>query len=109
MFDPNDSQQSLGISYYTVYGGEHSAWSVIDKMIQEDAFVYPVYNDLMTNIMIEKAATLKYMTVEMIIKIMAGQDVSSYNQFLDVWYAAGGQDIVDEVNLWYEQNRENKK
>ncbi|MCB6414370.1 extracellular solute-binding protein [Faecalimonas umbilicata] len=108
-FDPNDSQQSLGISYYTVYGGEHSAWSVIDKMIQEDAFVYPVYNDLMTNIMIEKAATLKYMTVEMIIKIMAGQDVSSYNQFLDVWYAAGGQDIVDEVNLWYEQNRENKK
>lgn len=105
-FDPNDSRQSLGISYYTVYGGEHSAWSVIEGMIQENAFVYPVYRDLSTDIMVKNADTLKYMTVEIIVKIMTGQDINSYNKFLEAWYAAGGQEIVDEVLAWHDEDKE---
>lgn len=96
-FDPYDSQQSLGISYYTVNGGEHCSWSVIDHMIQRELFVYPAYNDLYTDIMINNMDSLRYQTVETIVKIMTGENVDQYDGFLETWYLMGGKKIEDEI------------
>lgn len=95
-----DSQQSLGISYYTVYGGENCAWVVIEKMMKKELFIYPVNNGFDLDIMAGKADFLKQMTVEMIVKVMTGEeDAEKYEEFLEMWYTMGGKEILEEINV----------
>lgn len=57
-----------------------------------------------TPAMAEKLPTLQSMEAEVIIKVIMGASIDSFDKFVKDWYELGGTQIVDEVNLWAVQN-----
>jgi putative aldouronate transport system substrate-binding protein len=41
---------------------------------------------------------------EVFTKIIMGESLESFDEFVATWYRLGGTDIVEEVNLWAEAN-----
>lgn len=103
-YDPEDPVFSAGIGSYTVFGDPQGSYAAIDKMIQNNQFVMSAYNALPTDAMAENSATLKKLTVETIVKIITGDDVDSYDTFLESWYALGGQTVIDDAQAWADAN-----
>jgi len=94
-----------GIFYYSVWGAEQCSYAAIQEMIDLDNFQYSAYNTVATENMNKYASTLETLTKETIINIILGnQSVESYEDFLDTWYAIGGQIIEDEADAWYQAN-----
>ena len=55
---------------------------------------------------IEKQAYLDKLKLETFTKIIMGtQPADSFDQFVEDWYANGGEQITREVNEWYESNK----
>lgn len=103
-FDPEDPIFGAGIGLYTVFGDPQGAYAALDRLIQKDMFVYSAYNSLPTDRMAENAATLKKLTVETIVKIITGESVDTYDDFLKTWYALGGQDVIEDAQTWADAN-----
>jgi putative aldouronate transport system substrate-binding protein len=55
-------------------------------------------------VMAEKMPTLQSMESEMIIKVIMGQPIDSFDEFVQNWYELGGTEITDEVNQWAVNN-----
>lgn len=98
--DPNDAVFQGGCGLYTVFGNPEGSYAALDKMIQEDAFTYSAYNAIPTAKMSEVEATLDKLTVEMIVKIITGDSVDSYDSFLESWNGLGGEEVTAEVAEW---------
>lgn len=105
-FDPEDAEMSAGIQKYTVFGDPQGAYAALDQLIQENRFTRSVYNTAPTEKMADSQATLSKMTVETVVKIITGQDIDSYDEFLENWYAMGGQDVIDEAQAWVDENKQ---
>nr|WP_321152525.1 extracellular solute-binding protein [uncultured Acetatifactor sp.] len=103
-FDPEDAAFSAGIALYTVFGDPEGAYALIDDMIAKGAFKPSAYNSLPTDAMAENAETLKKLTVETIVKIITGDPVDSYDDFLETWYALGGEDVIADAQAWADSN-----
>ncbi|MCD7806829.1 MAG: extracellular solute-binding protein [Lachnospiraceae bacterium] len=103
-FDATDAVFSSGIALYTVFGDPEGSYAALDQMIKNDEFVYSAYNTLPTESMSENSATLKKMTVETIVKIITGDSVDTYDEFLESWYALGGQECIDDAQAWVDAN-----
>ncbi len=58
-----------------------------------------------TPAMAAKMPTLETMEAEMITKVIMGEPIEKFDQFVEEWYRLGGTEIVDEVNLWYSKNK----
>ena len=54
--------------------------------------------------MAEKMPTLQTMEAEMITKIIMGDSIDLFDQYVKDWNKLGGADIVNEVNLWAKNN-----
>ena len=53
--------------------------------------------------MTSKSGTLEAMLDEAIVKIVSGQmSVDEYDSVIESWKAAGGEQIIQEVNDWYQ-------
>jgi putative aldouronate transport system substrate-binding protein len=44
--------------------------------------------------------TLQSMETEVIIRVIMGESIDLFDQFVSDWYEMGGTEIVDEVNQW---------
>lgn len=104
-FDPEDAVMSAGIQTYTVFGDPQGAYAALDEMIQADSFTYAVYNTAPTEKMADSQATLSKMAVETVVKIITGQSVDAYDDFLDNWYTMGGEDVISEAQAWADENQ----
>lgn len=54
--------------------------------------------------MAEKMPTLQSMESEMIIKVIMGQPIDMFEEFVQNWYELGGTEITEEVNQWAVNN-----
>jgi putative aldouronate transport system substrate-binding protein len=57
-----------------------------------------------TPMMAEKMPTLQSMESEMIIKVIMGQPIDLFDEFVQNWYELGGTEITEEVNQWAVNN-----
>jgi putative aldouronate transport system substrate-binding protein len=57
-----------------------------------------------TPVMAEKMPTLQSMESEMIIKVIMGQPIALFDEFVQNWYELGGTEITEEVNQWAVNN-----
>ena len=57
-----------------------------------------------TPTMATKMPTLQTMEAEMVTKVIMGNSIDLFDQFVQNWYQTGGTDIVNEVNLWAKAN-----
>lgn len=103
-YDTEDAVFSAGAGYYTVFGDTQGSYALIDRLIEKDAFKPSAYNSFPTDAMAENAETLKKLTVETMVKIITGAPVDSYDDFLEKWYALGGEDVIADAQAWADAN-----
>ena len=59
-----------------------------------------------TETMIARQSTLDQLRDEVIIQIITGQrSVESFEDFINDWHQLGGQDIINEINEWFDSVR----
>lgn len=55
----------------------------------------------LTPTMVERKTTLEKQQNEMFVKIILGDPIDKFDQFVKDWQKLGGDQITQEVNEWY--------
>jgi putative aldouronate transport system substrate-binding protein len=84
--------------------GPNGASTILARIVDDLGMLNRFYGPP-TPTMAVKMPTLQTMEVEMVTKIIMGDPIATFNQFVENWYALGGTEIVEEVNSWAEANR----
>lgn len=87
-----------------VFGDGGSQKLLIDYQNNENVeLVHDEFYGVATETMTMRKTTLDTMLDEAFIKIITGQTpIEEFDTTIESWYAAGGQDMTDEVNEWYQ-------
>ncbi len=83
--------------------GPNGAVTILEQVLKDRGQLNRFYG-VPTVTMAEKMPTLQPMEEEVITKIIMGEPIAMFDQFVENWYRLGGTEIVNEVNLWAEQN-----
>lgn len=84
--------------------GPDGSVPILEGVLQDRGMLNQFYG-IPTPTMAAKMPTLQQMEVEAITKVIMGDSIDLFDQFVENWYKLGGTEIVDEVNLWAENNR----
>lgn len=84
--------------------GPNGSSAVLMKVLEDRGILNRFYGPP-TKTMAEKMPTLQSMEAEMIIKVIMGEPIDRFDQFVNDWYKLGGTQIVDEVNQWAAKNK----
>ena len=93
------------VAYNTYWGnyGPDSLWGISKTMNDNNMFLMDITNGVVTESMILYSKQLESDAQEMINNIVAGVEPLNYfDEFVENWWATGGQDITDEVNEYYQ-------
>lgn len=93
-----------GAAQYEIYGPD-GAMEVLIKYFDSGSINQGVYLAPATETMVNAYPILDKMALEIIVKIVCGDSVDSYDEFLASWYELGGTDVLKEVNDWYSLNK----
>ncbi|MBO9605203.1 MAG: extracellular solute-binding protein [Paenibacillaceae bacterium] len=77
------------------------AGSIVNEYIANNRFMPNLFTAPPTPAMVQKNANLQKMELEVFTKIILGEPVSLFDQFVGDWKKLGGDDITKEVNDWY--------
>ena len=83
--------------------GEGGAVSILETIAAGGGIMNQFYG-APTPVMGDKMATLRTMEDEMITKIIMGDPIERFDQFVADWQRLGGDAITAEVNEWKKQN-----
>jgi putative aldouronate transport system substrate-binding protein len=83
--------------------GPNGSTSILARIAEDLGMLNRFYGPP-TPTMAVKMPTLQTMEAEVVTKIIMGDPVDSFDQFVKDWYQLGGTKIVDEVNLWAAKN-----
>jgi putative aldouronate transport system substrate-binding protein len=83
--------------------GPNGSTSILEQ-IQEERGMLDRYFGAPSPAMAEKMPTLQTMEEVMITKIIMGDSIDMFDQFVQDWRRLGGAEIVKEVNLWADGN-----
>ena len=84
--------------------GPNGATSILER-IQEDRGQLNRFYGVPTATMAERMPTLAPLEDEVITKVIMGEPVAMFDEFVETWHRLGGTQITEEVNLWAERNR----
>ena len=84
--------------------GPDGAVTILEGVLGDHGMLNRFYGTP-TPAMAEKMPTLQPMEAEVMTKIIMGQSIDAFDQFVENWYKLGGTEIVQEVNLWAEENQ----
>jgi putative aldouronate transport system substrate-binding protein len=90
-----------------VFGANGSQELLIEYQNRDDVeLVYDKFVAAPGEIMSERKTTLDDMLDQTFIKIISGQEtLDAFDQIVEQWTEAGGQEMTDEVNEWYNANK----
>ena len=77
--------------------GPNGAVPILESVLEDRGMLNRFYGTP-TPTMAAKLPTLQTMETEMITKIIMGDSIELFDQFVEDWYDLGGTEIVDEVN-----------
>jgi putative aldouronate transport system substrate-binding protein len=83
--------------------GPNGSTSILEQ-IQEERGMLDLFFGAPTPAMAEKMPTLQTMEEVMITKIIMGDSIDMFDQFVQDWRRLGGTEIAKEVNLWADGN-----
>lgn len=89
--------------YYGQYGPDGSM-RVIEKYIEEQDIVYSSFYGIKPESMVKKEAVLDKLFNQMMVKIIMGEDISEFDNFVNEWKKLGGNEVTEDVNKWYREN-----
>lgn len=86
--------------------GQDGAWSVAESYLNNKQYLYSAFTGIPTATMVAKSTTLVALMKEGLTKIIMGAaSVDSYDDLVNSWLKAGGEQITKEVNDWYATNK----
>ena len=121
--DPGDlagEQYSMWEYSYAAQNGDRTMWGwnrvfgaggsqelLIEYQNSENVeLVYDEFVAAPGEIMAERKTTLDDMLDQTFIKIISGQEsLDAFDAVVEEWTNAGGQEMTDEVNEWYNANK----
>ena len=83
--------------------GPNGAVPILESILEGKGMLNRFYGTP-TPTMAEKMPTLQTMESEVLTKIIMGDPIDRFDQFVKDWYQLGGTQIVDEVNQWAKDN-----
>jgi putative aldouronate transport system substrate-binding protein len=89
----------LGYGYDRIFG-LNSAEEILSTQYTD--LQYDQFNGLTTSSMTLYKANLDKIQLETFTKIIMGQDITTFETFVNQWLSLGGDKITEEVNAWYE-------
>ncbi|MEK4853101.1 extracellular solute-binding protein [Paenibacillus sp. FSL H7-0756] len=81
--------------------GEQGSMGIADQYIKNDQFIQEKFVGAPTPTMVERKTTLEKQQNEMFVKIILGDPIDKFDQFVKDWKKLGGDQITQEVNEWY--------
>jgi len=81
-----------------IFGVENSAFSVIDYYVNNELLIPSAFNQVMTETMAKRDATLHKLELETFTKIILGESIDSFDTFVENWKKLGGDEMTKEVN-----------
>jgi len=82
--------------------GENGSVSILKEVVGHRGILNAFYG-APTDTMSEKMAALYTMEDEMVVKIIMGEPLSSFDAFVQQWHSMGGDEITREVNDWWKE------
>jgi putative aldouronate transport system substrate-binding protein len=79
--------------------GPTGATYILEQILQDRGIMNEFYGTP-TLTMAEKMPTLQTMEEVMVTKVIMGDSIELFDQFVEDWYQLGGTQIVEEVNEW---------
>jgi putative aldouronate transport system substrate-binding protein len=98
----NDNQE-LGWGWEQTYGPS-GAFAVLDQYMKKDQLLYDRFVGSPTATMLEKQSILHELEYEAFIKIIMGNSIDGFDEFVEEWRRLGGDQMTAEVNQWAVDN-----
>ena len=79
------------------------AWGTTEQVVENKEYELNKFYGLATDTMKERKATLNKLTEETYVKMVMGETpISEFEAYADNWLKLGGNEIIEEVNAWYQ-------
>ncbi len=94
--------------YDILIAGGLGAWGVqralidVGKVLESYKYVTSEFLGAPTETMLTKNVALNKLINDTYTKIIMGQDIETFDEFVEQWYEEGGEEITAEVNEWYQ-------
>lgn len=85
--------------------GEQGSMGIADQYEKNNQFLMEKFVGAPTPTMVERKATLDKLQTEVFVKIILGESIDTFDQFVENWKKLGGDQITQEVNEWYEASK----
>ncbi|MEC0137413.1 extracellular solute-binding protein [Paenibacillus macerans] len=85
--------------------GEEGSMGIADQYDKNNQFLREKFVGAPTPTMVERKATLEKLQNEVFVKIILGDPIDKFDQFVADWKKLGGDQITQEVNEWYETTK----
>lgn len=85
--------------------GEEGSMGIADHYDKNNQFLREKFVGAPTPTMVERKATLEKLQNEVFVKIILGDPIDKFDQFVADWKKLGGDQITQEVNEWYETTK----
>jgi putative aldouronate transport system substrate-binding protein len=83
--------------------GSNGSVPILESVLKDRGILNRFYGTP-TPTMAAKMPTLQTLEAEMVTKIIMGDSIDLFDQFVKDWYSTGGEDITKEVNDWAAKN-----
>ncbi|MGG6310646.1 extracellular solute-binding protein [Paenibacillus macerans] len=85
--------------------GEEGSMGIADQYDKNNQFLREKFVGAPTPTMVERKATLEKLQNEVFVKIILGEPIDTFDQFVADWKKLGGDQITQEVNEWHETTK----
>jgi putative aldouronate transport system substrate-binding protein len=89
-----------GWGWNAIYGPGGAMPVVIGGYVEQDNFTQSAFYGAPTPTMVTSQATLDTQEIETFTRIIQGESIDSFDEFVQTWNALGGETITNEVNEW---------
>lgn len=95
-----DNQNPDSLGQYSQVSAEGS-YGVMKPFVDNEWYVRTAFKGISTDTMVQKMSSLDAMQNETFTKIIMGEDITAYDNFVEQWSSLGGADITREMNELY--------
>ncbi len=95
-----DNKNPDSVGQYSQVSRE-GAYGVMKPFVDNEQYVRTAYKGVSTPTMVEKMSSLDAMRDEVFTKIIMGEDIGAFDEFVESWNSLGGEDITGEMNELY--------
>lgn len=95
-----DNQDPDSLGQYSQVSAEGS-YGVMKPFVDNEWYVRTAFKGISTDTMVQKMSSLDAMQNETFTKIIMGEGIAAYDNFVEQWSSLGGADITREMNELY--------